>query len=46
MTGKRVKLETTMGSITIGGALNQVDSAGGTAGTDAEVSSLNIAFAF
>ena len=36
----------TMGSITIGGALNQVDSAGGTAGTDAEVSSLNIAFAF
>ena len=36
----------TMGSITIKGALNQVDSAGGTAGSDAEVSSLNIAFAF
>jgi len=36
----------TMGSITIGGALNQVDSAGGTQGSDAEVSSLNIAFAF
>jgi outer membrane protein OmpU len=36
----------TMGSITIGAALNQVDSAGGTQGSDAEVSSLNLAFAF
>jgi len=36
----------TMGSITIGGGFNSVDSAGGTAGSDAEVSMLNIAFAF
>jgi len=36
----------TMGSITIGGGFNEVDSAGGTAGSDAEVTMLNIAFAF
>ena len=36
----------TMGSITIGGAFNEVDSAGGAADTDAEATILNIAFAF
>ena len=36
----------TAGSITIAGALNKVDNIGGTSGSNAEVSSLNIAFAF
>ena len=36
----------TMGSITIGGGFNEVESAGGSAGSDAEVTMLNIAFAF
>jgi outer membrane protein OmpU len=36
----------TMGSITIGGGFNNVDSAGGTAGSDAEVTMLNVSFAF
>jgi outer membrane protein OmpU len=36
----------TVGSITIAGALNKVDNIGGTSGSNAEVSSLNIAFAF
>jgi len=36
----------TMGSITIGGGFNEVESAGGTADSDAEVTMLNIAFAF
>ena len=36
----------TMGSITIGGAFNEVNSAGGAAGTDVEATILNIAFAF
>ncbi|MDC3035787.1 porin [Candidatus Pelagibacter sp.] len=36
----------TMGSITIGAAMNQVDHVGGAAASDAEVTSLNIAFAF
>jgi len=36
----------TMGSITFGGGFNDVESAGGSAGSDAEVSMLNIAFAF
>lgn len=36
----------TMGSITIGGGMNEVESASGTAGSDAEVTMLNIAFAF
>jgi len=36
----------TMGSITIGGGFNEVESAGGAAGSDAEVTMLNIAFAF
>jgi outer membrane protein OmpU len=36
----------TMGSITFGGGFNEVDSAGGTADSDAEVTMLNIAFAF
>jgi outer membrane protein OmpU len=36
----------TMGSITIGGGFNNVDSAGGAAGSDAEVTMLNVSFAF
>jgi outer membrane protein OmpU len=36
----------TMGSISIGAAYNEVESAGGAANADAEVSTLNIAFAF
>ena len=36
----------TMGSITIAGGLNSVDSAGGSAGSDAEAAMLNLAFAF
>ncbi len=36
----------TMGSITIGGGLNNVESAGGSSGSDAEVAMLNLAFAF
>ena len=36
----------TMGSITLGGGFNDVASAGGSAGSDAEVTMLNIAFAF
>ena len=36
----------TMGSITIGGAFNEVNSAGGAAGTDVEATILNLAFAF
>ena len=36
----------TMGSITIGGGFNEVESAGGSAGSDAEVTMLNLAFAF
>ena len=36
----------TMGSITIGGGFNEVESAGGAAGSDAEVTMLNLAFAF
>ena len=36
----------TMGSITIGGGFNEVESASGAAGSDAEVTMLNIAFAF
>jgi outer membrane protein OmpU len=36
----------TVGSITIGGGLNSVDSAGGSAGSDAEAAMLNLAFAF
>jgi outer membrane protein OmpU len=36
----------TAGSITIAGALNKVDNIDGTSGSNAEVSSLNIAFAF
>jgi outer membrane protein OmpU len=36
----------TMGSITIGGGFNEVESAGGTADSDSEVTMLNIAFAF
>ena len=41
-----VSISYTMGSITIGGALNSVDNIGGTANSNAEVSSLNISFAF
>jgi len=36
----------TMGSITLGGGFNDVESASGAAGSDAEVTMLNIAFAF
>ena len=36
----------TMGSITLGGGFNDVESAGGAANADAEVTMLNIAFAF
>jgi outer membrane protein OmpU len=36
----------TMGSITIGGGFNEVESAGGSAGADGEVTMLNLAFAF
>jgi len=36
----------TMGSITIGGGFNSVESAGGAAGSDAEATMLNLAFAF
>jgi len=36
----------TMGSITIGGGFNEVESAGGAANADAEVTMLNLAFAF
>ena len=36
----------TMGSITFKGGFNEVESAGGAAGSDAEVTMLNIAFAF
>jgi outer membrane protein OmpU len=36
----------TMGSITIGGGFNKVESAGGAADSDGEVTMLNIAFAF
>ena len=36
----------TMGSITIGGGFNEVTSAGGAANSDAEVTMLNLAFAF
>ena len=36
----------TMGSITIAGAFNQVDSGTGVADRDAESTSLNISFAF
>ena len=36
----------TMGSITVGGGFNEVEDAGGTTGADAEVTMLNVAFAF
>ena len=36
----------TIGSITIGGGFNEVESASGAAGADAEVTMLNLAFAF
>ena len=36
----------TMGSISLGGGINKVDSAGGAAGSDASVSMFNAAFAF
>ena len=36
----------TMGSITIAGGFNEVESAGGAANSDAEVTMLNLAFAF
>jgi len=45
-TNTGVNASYTMGSITIGGGFNEVESAGGTANSDAEVTMLNIAFAF
>jgi len=36
----------TMGSITLGGAMNKVENVGGAAGSDAKVSILNASFAF
>ena len=36
----------TMGSITVGGGFNEVEDASGTTGADAEVTMLNVAFAF
>jgi len=36
----------TMGSISIGAAMNQVDDANGTSGADAEATAVNISFAF
>ena len=35
-----------MGSITIAGGYNDVESIGGAAGSDAEVTMVNVAFAF
>jgi len=45
-TNTGVNASYTMGSITIGGGFNEVDSAGGTSGSDAEVTMLNVSFAF
>ena len=45
-TNTGVNASYTMGSITIGGGFNEVESAGGVAAADAEVTMLNIAFAF
>ena len=45
-TNTGISASYTMGSITIAGAMNAVDSAGGTAAKDAESTSLNISFAF
>ena len=45
-TNTGVSASYTMGSITIGGGMNDVNSAGGTSGSNAEVSMLNVSFAF
>jgi len=45
-TNTGVNASYTMGSITVGGGFNEVESASGVAGADAEVTMLNIAFAF
>ncbi len=45
-TNTGVSASYTMGSITIGGGYNDVESASGTPGSDAEVTMLNLAFAF
>ena len=41
-----VQASYTMGSITIAGGFNEVNSASGSTGSDAEVTMLNVAFAF
>jgi len=45
-TNTGVSASYTMGSITVGAAMNSVDGVGGASGTDDEVTSLNLAFAF
>ena len=45
-TNTGVSASYTMGSITIGGGMNDVNSAGGSSGSNAEVSMLNVSFAF
>jgi outer membrane protein OmpU len=45
-TNSGVMASYTMGSITVAGGFNEVESAGGTSGKDAEVSILNLSFAF
>ena len=45
-TNSGVMASYTMGSITLAGGFNEVESAGGTSGKDAEVATLNASFAF
>jgi len=45
-TNTGVQASYTMGSITIGGGFNEVDDAGGSSGSNAEVTMLNVSFAF
>ena len=45
-TNTGVMASYTMGSITLAGGFNEVESAGGTSGKDAEVAILNASFAF
>jgi len=45
-TNTGVQASYTMGSITIAGGFNEVDDAGGSSGSNAEVTMLNVSFAF
>ena len=45
-TNTGVNASYTMGSITIAGGMNEVTSASGSSGTDAETTMLNVSFAF